>query len=600
MKSENSGVEVPVGASNPPEQAGPDPDLPAAAGPSLPCLLEAVSASEPPAGPLAPGRTTGPPAEVCRDATSPPQEPTDVPLPIPSLTSRLVFPRTRTTGVVLLVEDDPVTRLTFQRVLEKHGYSVRTAGSGDEAFERLRLAEEIDAAILDYALPDTTGIEILDSIRLRESRLAASLVTAMGEKEIIAEAMREGACGFLEKPVGARELTREVKKLVSTTRRNRRLANMVEEVQQLSRLISAYQREHLEQPLSSWPLEVRTVHHPLYEVGGDHLLQHRLNEQEWLLISVDISGHDLSAACTLAYFQGIATGILSQGGTPEQLVRGFHDALVEQQASLGEKGAPVSAALCCLLFRPGRVEVACYGSPQPVLTLPGRLSKTLGACREPLGWFEQLEWNPESYELPPGSTVSLWTDGLEDLASYLGIDTLALAYTLLLPGGASGLEDAADDVMMVTVSHKADGAATPARQACILRQRYGGEQIAEIDALQQFWQRSLLWALPAVSSDRLHDILLCCREAVINSLQHGCGEQDHVHLEALYDESRARLTIQVKDCGTGHNSDWRQALEDDGSGMREFSRGLLLIHSLPAAVFARDNGAHLIMEFELR
>ncbi|MBK7927574.1 MAG: response regulator [Bryobacterales bacterium] len=249
------------------------------------------------------------------------------PLPSSPEGSARCFPRIRAAGVVLLVEDDAVTRLAFQRILEKQGYCVRTASNGAEAHERLRHAEEIDAAILDYALPDTNGIEILDAIRLRDPRVAASLVTALGEKEIIASALSNGAFGFLEKPVRGAELTREVKKLVSTTRRNRRLARMVEEVHQVSLILSAHQKARLEAPLAGWPLEVRAVHHPLYEVGGDYLLQHRLGEREWLLISVDISGHDLSAACTLAYFQGIASGILAQGGTPEQLVRAFHAGL---------------------------------------------------------------------------------------------------------------------------------------------------------------------------------------------------------------------------------------------------------------------------------
>ncbi|MBN8729790.1 MAG: response regulator [Acidobacteria bacterium] len=548
-----------------------------------------------------PGQT--PPEASCRGESLAALGRVVEPLPGSPVVERPVFPRVRATGVVLLVEDDAVTRLAFQRILEKQGYCVRTASNGAETNERLRHAEEIDAAILDYVLPDTNGIEILDALRLRDPRVAASLVTALGEKEIIARALTNGACGFLEKPVRGAELAREVRKLVSTTRRNRRLAHMVEEVHQMSLILSAHQKARLEAPLAAWPLEVRAVHHPLYEVGGDYLLQHRLGEGEWLLISVDISGHDLSAACTLAYFQGIASGILPQGGTPEQLVRAFHAALLEQHSLMDSPGGMVSAALCCLVFRQGQVEVACFGAPQPVLSLPDKLARRVGCSQAPLGWFEQLEWNPQIHEFPPGATVKLWTDGLEDLAAYHGIDTLALAHTLLLPAaqsGASGLEDAADDVMLVAVSHRGEQAVEAPGWEYVLKQRYRDKHLKEIDALQQFWQRSLLWALPAVSSERLHDILLCCREAVINSLLHGCGRDEHVHLEAMYSARAGRLRVQVKDCGKGHQADWRAALEDSGDGLREFSRGLLLIHALPAEVSVIGEGAHLIMDFELR
>ncbi|MBK7927575.1 MAG: SpoIIE family protein phosphatase [Bryobacterales bacterium] len=86
------------------------------------------------------------------------------------------------------------------------------------------------------------------------------------------------------------------------------------------------------------------------------------------------------------------------------------------------------------MFRPGQVEVACFGAPQPVLSLPDKLTRRVGCSQAPLGWFEPLAWNPQVHEFPPGATVSLWTDGLEDLAAYHGIDTLALAHTLLLTG----------------------------------------------------------------------------------------------------------------------------------------------------------------------
>jgi len=513
----------------------------------------------------------------------------------------------RPAGVVLLVEDDPVTRLAFQRILEKRGFTVRAAASGAQARAHLERSEEIDAAVLDYSLPDTNGIELLNWMRLRDLQLAALLVTAMGEKEIVAQSLSAGVCGYLDKPVRGEDLAAEVSKAAALTRRRRRLARMAEEVQQVGQILQAYHHSVVDQHCHGRPLDIGLYYYPHFEVGGDYLAHHRLSDDEWLVMSVDVSGHDLSAACTSSFFQGLFSGILSKGGTAEEVVRMFHASLLALQAQGSSPASLISAAVCCLVFRPGFVEVSCHGSPQPAFLEPGGTPSRIGVPREPLGWFDDFEWKPECYALPPGSSVLVWTDGLEDLAQQLGIDPLALAFTVsTTPAGltASGIGEASDDIMLASIRPLAPAAASgppaPRDSTALLVQRYAAIHAESIDAIQAFWKRSLEWALPTMGSAVLHDILLCTREAVLNALRHGCCSGECACLDFVYHSSSHLLDVHVRDPGSGHDRDWSEALADPGDGMREFSRGLLLIHALPRAVSSRRNGAHLTMEFDLR
>ena len=508
----------------------------------------------------------------------------------------------RSAGVVLIVEDDAVTRLAYQRILEKRGYTVHIAPTGALARSEFERTRNLDAAILDYSLPDANGIELLSWMRIRDPHLAAILVTAIGEKEVVARSLSAGACGYLDKPVRGEDLSREIAQIVAQTRRRRRLARMVEEVQEVGDILQSYHRSVIEPQNLDLPLDIGLYYYPHFEVGGDYLAHHRLSPDEWLVMAVDVSGHDLSAACTSAFFQGLFSGVLSRGGTPEQVVRLFHSSLLAQQAVRGPDSPLISAAVCCLRFTPGSVEVSCHGCPQPVLIEPDGATRRIGAQREPLGWFDDFEWKPELHALPPGSLVHIWTDGLEDLAVHLGVDPLALAHTIgSTPRGdtAEGIAEAADDVMLATIRPRA-GASPQDAPAVILSQCYQPSDISAIDSFQSLWHRSLEWTIPNLAPCLLHDILLCTREAVLNSIRHGCAAGQSMNLDFLYHPQAQLLNVRVCDPGPGHDYDWSRALSDDGVGMRDHSRGLLLIHSLARAVYSQRNGAHLTMEFDLK
>ena len=67
-------------------------------------------------------------------------------------------------GSVLIVDDEAEIRESLQTLLELEGYDVDSAGSAEEGF--LRLGERtFDLVLLDLALPDRNGMEVLQQIR---------------------------------------------------------------------------------------------------------------------------------------------------------------------------------------------------------------------------------------------------------------------------------------------------------------------------------------------------------------------------------------------------------------------------------------------------
>lgn len=113
---------------------------------------------------------------------------------------------TESTGLrILLVDDEGEFASTLAERLNLRGFSASVALSGESALERIN-TETFDLILLDMMLPGMHGIEVLRRIRVHDSELPVILLTGQtGVKEGI-EGMKEGARGYLTKPVDLREL----------------------------------------------------------------------------------------------------------------------------------------------------------------------------------------------------------------------------------------------------------------------------------------------------------------------------------------------------------------------------------------------------------
>jgi CheY-like chemotaxis protein len=81
---------------------------------------------------------------------------------------------------VLVIDDEPTIRKSVSRLLERAGYRVRTAGTGDEAMALVR-DEHFDAAICDLHIPGVSAVRLCEQIWLAAPDLAGRLIVASGD-----------------------------------------------------------------------------------------------------------------------------------------------------------------------------------------------------------------------------------------------------------------------------------------------------------------------------------------------------------------------------------------------------------------------------------
>jgi CheY-like chemotaxis protein len=101
---------------------------------------------------------------------------------------------------VLVVDDDPVVRKSFDRVLSSKGYAVITAENGEEALRKLN-EEKYDVVYTDIRMPGMSGLEVAEEVKARRPWTPVVIITGYGTDVAEARAKAAGVSGFLHKPL---------------------------------------------------------------------------------------------------------------------------------------------------------------------------------------------------------------------------------------------------------------------------------------------------------------------------------------------------------------------------------------------------------------
>lgn len=139
---------------------------------------------------------------------------------------------------VLVVEDDADQRFLIERRLEDSDAEVRMAASGKEALESL---DGVDLVLLDYRLPDMTGLETLRAIRGGDSAPSVVMVTGMGSESVAVEAMRSGAIDYVVKD---ESYLRTLPEIIERGWRQHDLTRRAGRLQKLALLVGEAEERH--------------------------------------------------------------------------------------------------------------------------------------------------------------------------------------------------------------------------------------------------------------------------------------------------------------------------------------------------------------------
>jgi len=136
---------------------------------------------------------------------------------------------------LLIAEDETIIRLDLRDLLERAGFEVcAEARDGLEAVALAR-SERPDLAILDVKMPGLDGIEAARKI-LEERPIPIVMLTAYGQKELVARAVEAGVFGYLVKPFREADLLPAIQ---TARARHEEMETLREEAESLTEALAA-------------------------------------------------------------------------------------------------------------------------------------------------------------------------------------------------------------------------------------------------------------------------------------------------------------------------------------------------------------------------
>lgn len=116
---------------------------------------------------------------------------------------------------VLIIDDSPTESLRLAQWLARHGHDVFSADNGDDGVAMAR-AQRPDVVLMDVVMPGMNGFQATREITTNESTRHIPVIIVSSKRERVDEVWgrRQGACGYLTKPVTERLLLDEVQRVL--------------------------------------------------------------------------------------------------------------------------------------------------------------------------------------------------------------------------------------------------------------------------------------------------------------------------------------------------------------------------------------------------
>lgn len=149
---------------------------------------------------------------------------------------------------ILVIDDEARVRVGMRRFFEANGFEVLEAETAAAAEQEFRVRPP-DLVILDYSLPEKTGLELMPLLKQIDEHVPIVMVTGHGTIDIAVQAVKQGADDFIEKPVRMPALLEIVQRVLESYRNRRLPTETVED--ELDLTIEENERKHVERVLRS-------------------------------------------------------------------------------------------------------------------------------------------------------------------------------------------------------------------------------------------------------------------------------------------------------------------------------------------------------------
>ena len=346
---------------------------------------------------------------------------------------------------ILVVDDEPdLEPLVLQRMrrhIRRGRYEFVFAHNGIEALEELEADPGIDMVVSDINMPRMDGLTLLEQIPNVSPDIRAIIVSAYGDMENIRTAMNRGAFDFVTKPVDFDDLQFTIDRTLEHIEQWREALSTRDKLVALQNeldVASKMQQSILPTVFPSGPTyKIFGTMHPAKDVGGDFFDIVRLADNKVGLAIADVSDKGVPAALFMMSSRTLLKGSAIGTEAPGDVLTEVNNLLNEDETT----GMFVTMLYAVYDPATGEFTYASGGHDPPLVVRADGTSElkplTGGIALGVLGGFE---YRQDSFQLEPGDTVCLYTDGVTEATNQqgelMGIEGIQELFSSAPPTGA--------------------------------------------------------------------------------------------------------------------------------------------------------------------
>lgn len=322
---------------------------------------------------------------------------------------------------ILLVDDNTVNLFVIEKILDSAGYKDTVSlTSAQMLFDYLQLDHpnptfnSVDLILLDIMMPEIDGIEACKRIKQNErfKDIQIIFVTALEDKNKLAEALDIGGSDYITKPINKVELLARIRVALRLKAELDWHTQHENKIQYELDLATHVQRSLLTAPFKEEKIQIEVSYLPSFNLAGDMYYWHKISDNRYAIVLLDMMGHGISASLVCMFISSVLRESIKQLVEPELVIKELNRYMLLLH---NEKiGIPYyfTAIYMVVDTEKKTIEYVNAGHPPGFALVDDTKMVPLdkGSCA--VGFFDEIEVKKEVITYEKDIQIILYTDGV--------------------------------------------------------------------------------------------------------------------------------------------------------------------------------------------
>ncbi|RDU37639.1 fused response regulator/phosphatase [Neobacillus piezotolerans] len=331
---------------------------------------------------------------------------------------------------ILIVDDNQVNLFLIEKILKRAGYeNYLSFSSAREMFDYLQIdsphpvERPADLILMDIMMPEIDGIvacrKLQETPHTRD--IPVIFVTALEDSNKVAEALDVGGMDYVMKPINKTELLARIRVVLRLKYEKDWHKKHDEKIRNELELSMQVQTSLLSEPVDDSNLKIKASYLPANTLAGDLYYWHKIDENRYAVILLDMMGHGISASLVCMFISSILRDLIRVNPDPEHVIRELN----RWMNSLNSRNQQIpyyfTAVYSVIDAREKTIEYVNAGHPSGYALIDGQRLEDLGSTTCAVGFFDAITVEKKILTYEDSAQLLLFTDGVPETAEKNGL-----------------------------------------------------------------------------------------------------------------------------------------------------------------------------------